>query len=155
MSTKDTGPRRVDEHRGMTNGMKWFLIIAGTLIVVFVIGSPRVSATTTTRPPSPAVATSQAPTQAQQAPPTQTVLGYTNNDYMVGNEPGMIAPGRYQSNGDNGGFKFSTWTTYSDLDKSHVLNFGSIGGNETRYMTVESNAKMVVLTGDAMWIKVG
>lgn len=152
----------------MSKGQRWFIIIAGTIAVFGIIGAltgsqPRSNAAVVAQP-SPAAATSQGGTGAQQpsvppvdqsAPKTQTVLGYVDNDYIVGNGQGMIPTGRYQSGGDDKGFTMSTWTSYSDLDKQHVLDFGSIGKDQNRFMSVAKNAKVVSLTGDAVWIKVG
>lgn len=102
--------------------------------------------------PTPAVAAAQSATQSQQQG-IPVVLAYTNGDYEVGNGAGQIAPGRYLCDGDDSAFAFSTWTTYSDSGKQHILGLGSVSEQGRRYLTVTPDTKMVSFTGDAMWIK--
>jgi hypothetical protein len=164
-------PKVIVERRGLTNGMKWFILVDATFLIFCLIavlsGNLTRSDTTSVLQPLPTSSATHGGNAGQQpsatapvgpvnsAAPTEMVYAYSNNDYVVGTGEGQIPPGRYQCNGDDKGFKFSSWTTYSDLDKQHILDIGSIGGSETRFMTVDQNAKMVSLNGDAVWIKAG
>ena len=168
-------PKVIVERRGLTNGMRWFILIDATFLIFCLIavlsGSVTRSDTVSVLRPMPTSSAAQGGNAAQQsgatapvpsvnstAPmpqPIQTVLAYSNNDYVVGTGEGQIAPGLYQCNGDNNGFKFSTWTSYTDMSKEHIRDFGSIGEGQHRFMTVAQDAKVVSLTGDAVWIKAG
>lgn len=163
-----TPPNVAPVHYGMTNGQRWFIIIALTIAGLAVIGA------LTGRLPS-SEATSVVPTQTRstevqggnaaqqpasvptvdQSPPAQVVYSYSNNDYMVGDGQGQMPAGLYQCSGDDLGIMYSSWTTWGDVNKKNILTVGSIGQGEHRFMTVETNAKMVSLNGDAVWIKVG
>lgn len=155
---------------------RWFWI--GTVLaVLFCLGSVThgsrssepLSAPVTTSSPAPVVPTAPAPATSQEGNPGQgspshvaapvppvdqspVITGYGSGDYEVGKSEGEIAPGKYKTTGPDGMFKFSMWTVYSDVDRQHMIAFGSVGDGPG-IMTVPKNAKLVSFSGSATWVK--